>query len=87
MKTAYLIYSFTGFVAWVILDNIGYQFKWIGLGFAIVMLLLGIFMKDKVTSNEAEVKAEEIINEVNNMAINKKVINDLNKIGGNKNDI
>lgn len=75
MRRAYLIYSFIGFVGWLILDKMSTQFKWMALGFAIVMLLLGIFMKKKINKTKEEVKAKEVIDDITKLR------------GGNKNGI
>jgi len=43
MNKSYLIMAVMSFIATWILNNGGYQAKWITLGFAIIMLLFGIF--------------------------------------------
>ncbi len=77
MKITYLIYAFIAFIGYMVLHWVGTQFKWMALGFGVIMLILGIFMKTKKKPIEAEVKAEEMINEVNKMGENQN----LNKMG------
>jgi len=73
MRTTYLIYSFTGLVAYLILKSMANDIKWIALGFGVAMLLFGMFSKQKVIIKEDNMKVK---------------INDLNKPKeGNKNGI
>lgn len=72
MRKAYLIYSFTAFIAWLILDKMGYQFKWIAMGFGVVMFLLGVFMKNKVKATSPSGSSEEEI--TNNLNKKESVI-------------
>lgn len=74
MKRKYLIYSFVALLAWMILEKIDNELKWIALGFGVMMMLFGIFMKDKVEPILPNEDSEEIID-------------DLNKKEGNKNGI
>ncbi len=48
MRRIYLIFAFVAFVAWMILEKIDSEFKWIFLGFGGALLLFGIFMKEKI---------------------------------------
>lgn len=74
MRRVYLIYAFTAFLAWLILNWMKYQFKWIVLGFGVVMLLLGVFMKNKVLETKSEVKEKEAINNLNKKEAKKNDI-------------
>ena len=74
MKTSYLVYAFAGFLAWIILNNMGNEFKWIALGFGGGMLLFGVFKKETIKEDKEDKDKD------------KEKIYNLNK-GGNKNDI
>lgn len=60
MRTIYLTWSFTAFLAWMILEKMDNELKWVALGFGGMMLLIGLFMKEKVKP-----VVEEEINNLN----------------------
>ena len=54
MRIEYLTWSFIAFLAWMILEKMDNDIKWIMAGFVFVMILFGLFCSKKEIKGEDE---------------------------------
>ena len=58
MRRVYLVYSFTAFLAWLILEKMDSEFKWIAFGAGAALLVFGLFLKEAAKPEEDKVEEE-----------------------------